>query len=92
MIEYPDPREHFEEYITRAVEKYKAGLERAGLKPSDKLNNAMIKRIKEDAQKDYEGQCARVLVHNIKVIDAKYDQRKSERKWWEVLADLIMMK
>ncbi|GCF07347.1 hypothetical protein KDI_09110 [Dictyobacter arantiisoli] len=72
MKQYPDPQEHFNNYLERAVKTYADGLQKANLEPSPILDRAMSRRISKGAREDYEEQSARVLLHNLNEIEKKY--------------------
>jgi hypothetical protein len=63
--EYPDPQQHFDDYMGQARRNYEDGLRKANLDPSPILDRAMSRRTYRSAQEDYEEETAKVLLHNL---------------------------
>lgn len=68
MRELEDPQRCFEKHMQQAVEKYKQGLQRAGLPPNDTLTKAVAQRALEEAKANYIQQVIETQDHNIEVI------------------------
>lgn len=68
MKDFPDPQQHFETHLARSAEKYVAGLQKAGLKPSDRLARAVGRRAYREARDSLIQEATEVRDHNLKVI------------------------
>lgn len=78
MKQYPDPQEHFNNYMERAARNYADGLQKANVEPSPILDRAMSRRISKNAQEDYEEQAALVLLHNLSENHKKYKPQEDK--------------
>lgn len=90
MQDYPDPHQHFDNYLGHAARKYADGLQKANLEPSPILDRAMSRRVSKEAQADYEEQISRVLVHNLSELDKKYKPREDRIRRTNAIARMII--
>ena len=78
MQSYEDPHQHMERHLRRSAEKYVSGLQKAGLRPNDRLTRAMAERAVQEAEGSYRQHAIETRDHNIQVIMDDHRKRMNQ--------------
>lgn len=77
---YEDPEKHLQRHMGQAADRYVSGLQRAGLKPNQKLTKAVAERAYEQARESYTREAEETLENNVQVILQEHRRNMNEIK------------
>lgn len=74
MKEYPDPNRFMEDHLNQSAQKYREGMRKANLIPSERLARALAERSVQDAREGYHKHLYETFESNVNVILAEHDR------------------
>jgi len=78
MRELPNPKKYMDEHMKAAAGRYVEGLQRAGLKDSERLKRAVFQRTLRETSTNYQKELDEAFHHNIQFILHDFRMRDRE--------------
>jgi hypothetical protein len=96
MQDLPNPNKYIDEHMKAAADRYVDGLQRAGLKHSERLKRAVFERALQETSTSYKKDLNEAFRHNVQVILHDYGKRdrqirREDTSWGRKIFPIITL-